>query len=227
MSDTRTKVVPLEAEPEQWQAAFDLFNGQYHEDQMQSQIICIQEMYKAMVAAAPAFTHAMPKSEGKPVNTESLVDKIFGAIDVMVMGTRDVKSAIRRVLNEELSTPQPSTDVSELVRKAALYDAINTPEIDEFLSAVRNEALHQRERWGSEHDAGKTDADWFWLVGHLASKALLKTDKSIHHIITTAAALLNWHAAKVGAHTLMRPGIGPDAQPPKPSTPLNDLGDMS
>ena len=27
-------------------------------------------------------------------------------------------------------------------------------------------------RWGNDGDAGKTDADWFWLIGYLAGKAL-------------------------------------------------------
>lgn len=159
--------------------------------------------------------------------------------------------------------------LQEIERK---YNAINTPEIAHFLSAVENEALHQRERWGSEYDGGKTDADWFWLVGYLAGKALsaskgpelaryrhrkrggtyeilcvvedennrgsslvvyrgeddgklwsrpelqffdgrferlqpLPGEKILHHIITTAAACLNWHAAKIGAYTSMRPGI--------------------
>jgi hypothetical protein len=106
--------------------------------------------------------------------------------------------------------------------KAKRYDAINTPEIADFLHAVENEALHQRERWGSDHDEGKTDADWFWLIGHLAGKAMRPgqpVEKMLHHIITTAAACLNWHAARIGLHTDMRPGIGPDPQPPKPALP--------
>jgi hypothetical protein len=96
-------------------------------------------------------------------------------------------------------------------RDVAAYRAINTPEIGDFIEAIRREALHQRERWGTKHGAGKTDADWFWLIGYLAGKTLhAKTrDKQLHHIITTAAACLNWHAAKVGAHTAMRPGIDP------------------
>lgn len=84
---------------------------------------------------------------------------------------------------------------------------VNTPHTAEFLEAVRLEAAHQRERWAAEHDAGKTDADWFWLVGYLTGKALHKPEKQLHHIITTAAALLNWHAAKTGNDTRMRPGI--------------------
>jgi hypothetical protein len=101
--------------------------------------------------------------------------------------------------------------IAEALEKAAKYDAINTPEINDFLKAIENEALHQRDRWGSEHDAGKTDADWFWLVGYLAGKVINKPEKALHHIITTAAACLNWHSAKLGTHNKMRPGIDGDA----------------
>lgn len=95
-----------------------------------------------------------------------------------------------------------------------LQALINTPHTADFLEAVKLEAIHQRERWGSEHDSGKTDADWFWLVGYLAGKALHKPEKQVHHIITTAAALLNWHAAATGADTRMRPGIEPPRESP-------------
>lgn len=91
---------------------------------------------------------------------------------------------------------------------------LNTPELHDFSKAVALEAAHQRERWGSEHDAGKSNADWFWLIGFLAGKALHavaegRTDKALHHVITTAAALANWHAAIEGTNTDMRPGIEP------------------
>lgn len=165
--------------------------------------------------------------------------------------------------------------VFRLAQEVALLHAqLNTPHTTDFLEAVRIEAAHQRERWGSEHDAGKTDADWFWLVGYLAGKALGASksealpryrhkkrgttyevlsiaedenrrgtnvviyrgeddgkiwtrpseqffdgrfeelppkppEKKLHHIITTAAACLNWHAHATGADTRMRPGIEP------------------
>lgn len=88
---------------------------------------------------------------------------------------------------------------------------INTPQSDDFLRAVSTEAEHQRQRWGSDHDAGKQPADWFWLVGYLAGKALHahaagNVEKAEHHIITTAAALANWHLSMLGG-TDMRPGI--------------------
>lgn len=118
-----------------------------------------------------------------------------------------------------LSAPAPQapalvslTDADR--RDAEAYRRINTPEVADFLAGVHNEALHQRERWGAEGDAGKTDADWFWLVGYLAGKAIrpdATPEKQLHHIITTAAALLNWHAARIGAYAAMRPGIDPVA----------------
>ena len=89
-----------------------------------------------------------------------------------------------------------------------LRGLLNTPEIQDFSKAVVLEALHQRERWGS----GKTDADWFWLLGFLAGKALHNPGddpkKKLHRIITIAAAAANWHAAVQG-QTNMRPGILP------------------
>lgn len=72
---------------------------------------------------------------------------------------------------------------------------INTPEILDFVKAVPLEAAHQRLRWDDE---GKTDGDWFWLVGYLAAKTVHKestTDKLLHWIISIAAAAANWHAA--------------------------------
>jgi hypothetical protein len=93
---------------------------------------------------------------------------------------------------------------------AQLRSAINTPRTDEFFEAVRLEAAHQVERWGTAHDAGKTPADWFWLIGYLAGKALHDVrGKAAHHVIAAAAALLNWHRSLVGESTAMRPGIEP------------------
>lgn len=101
----------------------------------------------------------------------------------------------------------PPLSVSEQDKSdAEKYRAINTPEIQDFIKAIELEALHQRHRWGAEGDAGKTDADWFWLIGYLAGKTINNPEKALHHIITTAAACLNWHGAKIGNYTYMRPG---------------------
>ena len=112
----------------------------------------------------------------------------------------------------------PSAALAEVERLraqvAALERALNTPELHDFSRGVVTEAQHQRVRWGRTHDAGKTNADWFWLVGYLAGKALSaattgNTDKALHHTISTAAALANWHAALNGDYNSMRPGIAP------------------
>lgn len=122
------------------------------------------------------------------------------------------------------------------VENARLLQLINTPELHDFAKGTRLEAVHQRERWGTEHDAGKSPEDWFWLVGYLAGKALHHhkeaqrlqqqpihpgssdeaalrhaEEKALHHAISTAAALANWHAAITGTSTVMRPGIKPPA----------------
>ena len=94
-----------------------------------------------------------------------------------------------------------------------LRTLLNTPELHDFAKAVVLEAAHQRERWGSDHDAGFTDLDWFWLLGYLAQKVCYPgatREQKLHRIITVAAAAANWHAALEGK-TTMRPGIiGPD-----------------
>ncbi len=64
-------------------------------------------------------------------------------------------------------------------------------------------ALPPTRRSASHGEAGyarAAAADWFWLIGYLAGKALMHAlagdrDKAKHHTISTAAALLNWHRA--------------------------------
>lgn len=92
-----------------------------------------------------------------------------------------------------------------------LRAAINTPELHNFLRAVHVEAVHQVERWGTAHDRAKRDSDWFWLVGYLAGKALHSatagdSEKALHHCISTAASLYNWHCALKGVDVRMCPG---------------------
>lgn len=114
--------------------------------------------------------------------------------------------------NKKVSaTAAPSVALTQaLAEIERLNTIINTPHGDDFVRAVSIEAEHQRQHWGTEGDAGKTPADWFWLVGYLAGKALhahasCDLDKSEHHVITTAAACANWHRNMFGK-TSMRPG---------------------
>lgn len=100
------------------------------------------------------------------------------------------------------------TAPAEIARLRAL---INSPKIDDFFEGVRIEAAHQTERWGSAHDEGKQPLDWFWLIGYLAQKVVVALaqgdeDKALHHTISTAAALFNWHRAITGENSRMRPG---------------------
>lgn len=95
--------------------------------------------------------------------------------------------------------------------------SLGVPEVRDFIAGVRREAAYQRMLWDSEHDDGKTPADWFWLVGYLAGKALHaqvsgNTEKALHHTVSTAAALCNWHSAILGK-TDMRPGLAAEALP--------------
>lgn len=94
---------------------------------------------------------------------------------------------------------------------ARLRGLLNTPEMMNFLKGVHLEAIHQVERWGTAHDRAKRPADWFWLVGYLAGKALHaqtagNTEKALHHCISTAAALFNWHSSIKGTDVRMAPG---------------------
>jgi hypothetical protein len=123
---------------------------------------------------------------------------------------------------EHVDNPGLAIDSLRVDRDAAIAQVerltalLNTPELHDFARAVVLEASHQRERWGTDHDAGKEPQDWFWLVGYLGGKALRahldgNVDKALHHTISSAAALANWHAAITGQHTGMRPGIDGEA----------------
>lgn len=119
-------------------------------------------------------------------------------------------------LRKLYTTPPPAIDIGKLrAENERLNAIINTPQADDFLRAVSTESEHQRQRWGNSHDAGKEPADWFWLIGYLAGKALHahaagNIEKAEHHVITTAAACANWHRAMFGG-THMRPGIDGEA----------------
>lgn len=74
---------------------------------------------------------------------------------------------------------------------------IHTPHSDDFIQGVAIEAEFQRQKHGDE-DARKDPAQWYWVVGYLAGKALYSwlrgdVEKAKHHVITTAALCSNWH----------------------------------
>ncbi|KKK55072.1 hypothetical protein LCGC14_3078260 [marine sediment metagenome] len=89
-----------------------------------------------------------------------------------------------------------------------LIQLIDTPHTGEFFESVKREAAHQVKRWGTEHDEGKEPTDWLWLLGHLAGKAVTLPEKRLHHIISSAAVLLNWYRRETGDGAAFQPGIG-------------------
>jgi hypothetical protein len=79
-----------------------------------------------------------------------------------------------------------------------LDDLLNNPEVLSFIEGVKREVAHQKERWGEVTDREKSAENWYWLVGYLAGKALRAhieedIEKALHHTISAAAALANWH----------------------------------
>jgi hypothetical protein len=101
-------------------------------------------------------------------------------------------------------------DHGDLVEEVLRLDGlINTPQITDFIEAMKTEAAHQRERWGDDHDKMKRPEDWFWLIGYLGGK-IIRPDttksKRLHRIVTVAAACLNWHRHEVRRRESIPPG---------------------
>lgn len=93
---------------------------------------------------------------------------------------------------EALAAERTRREAAEAERDAVVAEVDSAPVLG-FFRAVRLEAAHQRRRWSEAHDAEKTPADWLWTIGALVAKAVHQPEKRLHHIITSAAALANWH----------------------------------
>ena len=151
-------------------------------------------------------------------------DAEIARLDHLLRGQRETNGDTNLHLAQAQAELKAEKDLREKAEaeRDRLCGLINTPSTADFLDSVRLEAAHQRERWPAVGDAGKTMADWFWLVGYLAGKAIRPfqtEEKTLHHIITTAAVCLNWHRHVTGEATEMRPGIAtPDALPSPPCT---------
>lgn len=118
-----------------------------------------------------------------------------------------------------LTQMEYETLVAARQERDRLQALVNSLELANFLRGVHLEAVHQVERWGTACDRAKRPADWFWLVGYLAGKALhaandgdVDVDKARHHCISTAAALYNWHCTIAGTDVRMCPGSSDVAQ---------------
>lgn len=131
---------------------------------------------------------------------------------------------LKQLTGSDMPLMQPAIDIAAQYSKESIrQELINTPELNSFIDAIRMEALHQRERWSSEHDEGKAPEDWLWLVGYLATKATQAErygdhQKYLHHIVTCAASCLNWHSNATGVSNEMRSG------PPVPAIFASNSG---
>ena len=71
----------------------------------------------------------------------------------------------------------------------------SAPVTSDFWQDCLDESRFQDERWPERHDAQKTDADWFWLVGFLAGKVMrpgASVEKKRHRLRALAAVLEHW-----------------------------------
>ena len=173
-----------------WSLVGSMFDKGQALDDAQNAKTELREMLIAVLAA----TH-----ETKSVAvTDVQIDEILDSPGSMAYVVSDRRQRMHLFARRVLALAQPAD--AQLERLQAL---INSPELHNFLRGVHLEAVHQVERWGEAHDRQKRPADWFWLVGYLAGKALHAADsgnqdKALHHCISTAAALYNWHCAIKG-----------------------------
>lgn len=147
-----------------------------------------------------AALRGTPSSEAAPTPTEVADFVRAGPSEgesVQEWGHRIVGKMMhvrRSLVSASEPTPHLAAELSRL------RNLINTPELQDFDKGVPLECAHQVERWGEAHDRSKSAENWYWLVGYLAGKALRASiggdrEKALHHTISAAAALRNWHQA--------------------------------
>lgn len=162
-----------------------------------------------------------------PIAMPACIEKLTAEERSFLHAFREQEEALRRYRDEDSDKDRQMASMScehgralreeeekgyERGMRDMRAELLGKPELKDFAAGVMLEAQHQRVRWGAQHDTGKSAADWFWLIGYLAQKAMYShlagdSEKAMHHCITTAAAMANWHAAVSGADNSMRPGI--------------------
>jgi hypothetical protein len=98
----------------------------------------------------------------------------------------------------KMKPEQADLEIERMTAALHTLMALDTPELQDFMKAIPLEATHQNARWPEGHDENKTSEEWYWLIAHLAGKALAAlryndVQKALHHTITVAAACANWH----------------------------------
>lgn len=166
----------------------------------------LREMLTAVIAA--------PQAEVQPTAV-AVFDEPQPTVEIVTAAYEDgfaIKpTGVVYVNHAALTTVLEAYD-RRSARLKHLQALINSPELHNFLRGSHLEAVHQVERWGEATDRKKRPADWFWLVGYLAGKALHAADsgnqdKALHHCISTAAALYNWHCAIKGQDVRQLPAM--------------------
>lgn len=180
------------------------------------------------------FWRGTPDGEWQEFSRDNMYAKLTEVTELFSQAKRDAQMECENV-NRQAERHQRvyaelNRQLDEAKRDAERLNAlINTPEIEDFLQGVRLEAAHQIERWGSAHDREKSAENWYWLVGYLGGKALRSTitgdrDKALHHCISSAAALMNWHSAirddESGAGIGKDGDIAPDGSKIEPDATL-------
>lgn len=143
-----------------------------------------------------------------------LREEVESANKVMKLQAEDAERDARVKLELLESNRGQGALIGELRTQLEQLDrAVNTPEVDDFLKGVKLEAAHQVLRWGEPHDRSKSAENWLFLVGYLGGKACRAqiegdAQKALHHTISSAAALMHWHAAIKGDDSCI--GVGDD-----------------
>lgn len=108
---------------------------------------------------------------------------------------------IGSAIAESVIKPLESRDqkIGELETEIArLNKLLNTPQVVDFIEAMKVEVAHQREKWGEAHDSAKDPANWALLFQYILGKQATAVydqnwSKYLHHLITLAAICANAH----------------------------------
>jgi len=162
----------------------------------------LEELSVPEMSETIALLRLMMAAHAMDPRDRDLIERAAGVVDAALKTLSEKKELLKHMTKRALKAERAA---EEAERK------LNTPELHDFAKAVVLEAAHQRERWASDHDAGKSAKDWLWLVAYLVTKATQASrygdgDKYPHHIITCAPACSN----ATGANAAMRPGVDPN-----------------
>lgn len=111
---------------------------------------------------------------------------------------RDIEAAPEAFLLEFQRVPgYLASLVHDAATAARLHVLVNSPYTHDFLEGTRLEAAHQVERHGV-CDYGPED--WQAILSRLVGKCVAAAlagdrEKALHHTISSAALLANWHRA--------------------------------